>query len=354
MGARSLREGRGRVRRAFELVAALASACPFVPLTGCDVDERIDPTPKVDPSACRGTPFTPTPADTCGAYVHLPCGLPDGTKPIAGPGCYFSIPDCNRICNEIYFSCHATEAHCTEQGTLVPGEDGAVDVDCVSCIGNAGRAFEGQGAPAPAPPGADPIGHGLARMARLEAASVGAFARLGADLADLGAPRLLLGAVARAQRDEARHARVVGDAARRRGARVERVLTRPRARASREEIASENAVEGCVGETLAALLLAWDRVRAEPADVRAVFAEIADDELFHARLSFTLQAWLVRGLAPDARARVAERGLHAAARAVNSVGVRRLPRAARTVVAAALTSLTNEAFSAPTAQGPRS
>lgn len=340
------------MRRAFDLVAAVASACPLLALSvcavGCDVDERIDPAPTADPSACRPTPFIPTPADTCGAYVHMPCGLPEGAKPIAGPGCYFSIPDCNRICHEVYFSCHATEEHCSEQGAIVPGEGGAVDVDCVACIGNAGRAFAGLEpvVPESATTG-DPIGLGLARMARLEAASVRAFAALHADLAGLDAPHRLLDAVARARRDEVRHARVVGTAARRRGARVERVRAHPRSAASREEVAVENAVEGCVGETLAALVLAWDRDRAEPDDVRAVFTAIAEDELAHARLSFAVHAWLVRGLTADARERVEERGREAARRAATTGAVRRLPTRARVVVMAALSFLTSQAFAAP-------
>lgn len=322
--ARSLRE-------ALELLARMASLAPALALAGCDVDEHVTPVPTVDPEACRPTPFTPMPVDTCGAYVHMPCGLPSGVKPISGPGCYFSIPDCKRICGDpAFFSCHTTEANCDASEQVVPGKDGSVEVDCVTCIGNAGRAFDGL-MPWHAVDAPDPIGVALARMAWLEAASVRSFRRLEADLARLGAPAELRARVARARADEARHARIVGAAAARRGAAVPRVSSRRRRSASREAVAVENAVEGCVGETVAALVLAWERARAEPEDVRAVFEAIADDEAEHAELAIDVHAFLVERLDPGARARVERAAKDAAARAIESPAMRRLPAEARRI-----------------------
>ncbi len=335
------------IREAIELLAAMASLAPALALAGCDVDEHVTPVPTVDPEACRPTPFTPMPADTCGAYVHMPCGLPSGVKPISGPGCYFSIPDCKRICGDpAFFSCHTTEANCDASEQVVPGMDGSVEVDCVTCIGNAGRAFDGLNAPSTNDGGADPIGAALARMAWLEAASVRAFRRLEADLARLGAPRELRARAARARADEARHARIVGAAAARRGARVPRVSSRRRRSMSREAIAVENAVEGCVGETLAALVLAWDRARAEPGDVRAVFEAVADDEARHAVLALDVHAFLVEGLEVEARERVAEATSSAVARALASPALGRLPRDARGVAEDALRGIARATFPA--------
>lgn len=335
------------IREAIELLAAMASVAPALALAGCDVDEHVTPVPTVDPEACRPTPFTPMPADTCGAYVHMPCGLPSGVKPISGPGCYFSIPDCKRICGDpAFFSCHTTEAHCNDAEQVVPATDGAVDVDCVTCIGNAGRAFDGLTPLRADATGQDPIGRGLARMAWLEAASVRAFRRLEADLARLGAPADLRARARRARGDEARHARAVGAAAAHRGASVPRVSARRRGGASREAIAIENAVEGCVGETLAALVLAWDRARAEPLDVRAVFDAVADDEADHAVLALDVHAFLVEGLTPGARARVAAEGRRAVTVALASAALARLPAAARRVAAEALRGVAHAAFPA--------
>lgn len=340
-----------KLREAFETVRAMAALVPVIAMAGCDVDERVSPV--ADASACRPTPFTPTPADSCGAYVHMPCGLPADVKPLSGPGCYFSVPACKRICGDpAFFSCHAIEAHCGENEQIVPGEDGAVDVDCVTCIGNAGRAFEGL-APVTAASSIDPIGAGLARMAWLEAASVRAFRVLAHDLTELGAPRALVARATVAARDEARHARVARAAATRHGAAVPRVSFRAIARRSRERVARENAVEGCVGETLAALLAAWDRERAPTSELRAVFSAIADDELAHGALAFDVHAFLARDLSPAARARVGEAARAALANALASPTVRRLPRPTRAFVSRAMRDVVRAAFSASQVEASR-
>ncbi|MFO0617102.1 MAG: hypothetical protein U0414_31185 [Polyangiaceae bacterium] len=183
-------------------------------------------------------------------------------------------------------------------------------------------------------------------MAWLEAASVRAFARLGRDLARVGAPAELRRSVARARRDEARHARVAGAAARRRGAIVPRVREASRREPSREGIARENAVEGCVGETLSALTLAWARSRARAIDLRAVFAEVAEDELEHACLSFEVHAWLMEGLSASARARVRAAGRAALERSLSSPALVGLAARPRAMIGGALASLVEAAFSA--------
>ncbi|WP_272084704.1 hypothetical protein [Nannocystis bainbridge] len=145
----------------------------------------------------------------------------------------------------------------------------------------------------------------LARAAHDEAASVHAFHALAQELAGLGAPAELLARIDAAAADEVRHARVVADAARARGAEV----TPPACVAVAERdllaIAVENAVEGCVRETWAALSAAHQaRFAAEPA-MRSMYVEIAADEARHAELAWAIDAWLMGQLDVAGRAEVA-------------------------------------------------
>ena len=70
------------------------------------------------------------------------------------------------------------------------------------------------------------------------------------------------------------------------------------------ELAIENAVEGCVHETWAALSAAHQARRAVDPALRAVFAGIADDEARHAELAWTIDAWIVDQLDATDRATV--------------------------------------------------
>jgi hypothetical protein len=142
----------------------------------------------------------------------------------------------------------------------------------------------------------------------MEAASVDAFAILHDELAAFGAPRKLLERSVAAQADEVRHADTTAILARRFGAEdgawSERPVVQTRGR-SLEEIATENAVEGCVHETYAALLAMWQAEHARDADVRAAMRSIAEDETRHAALAWSVAEWIERELDVAARARVA-------------------------------------------------
>ncbi|MDC0670585.1 hypothetical protein [Nannocystis radixulma] len=71
-------------------------------------------------------------------------------------------------------------------------------------------------------------------------------------------------------------------------------------------IAVENAVEGCVRETWAALVAAHQaRWAAHPA-VRSVYRTIAADEARHAELAWAIDSWLSGQLDADGRARVVQ------------------------------------------------
>jgi hypothetical protein len=150
----------------------------------------------------------------------------------------------------------------------------------------------------------DPVGRYLAQMAWLEAASVPAFERLTRELAAHGAPRRLLDASRDAAGDETRHARAMSALAAQAGAAVAAPRVEARALRSLEEIAIENAVEGCVRETFGAAVAAVQAKRAGDARFRAAMRGIARDEARHARLSWDVAAWLDRRLDADARQRV--------------------------------------------------
>ncbi len=149
------------------------------------------------------------------------------------------------------------------------------------------------------------LGDYFARAAALESASVVSFRRLAADLARHGAPRALVRRAERAARDEKRHARLTRQLARRFGG--ERVRARIVAAAPRSlrEMAIENAREGCVGETLGALLLFARACECPDAEVRATLHAIAHDEIAHAALAWDLRAHFLEHL--DARALDEER-----------------------------------------------
>ncbi|WAS93503.1 ferritin-like domain-containing protein [Nannocystis punicea] len=132
-----------------------------------------------------------------------------------------------------------------------------------------------------------------------------AFAALADELARLGAPAELLDALAEAARDEQRHAARVTTLARRRGADIVTPTIADTPARDLLALAIENAVEGCVYETWAALVTAHQARAAQDPALRAAFAEIAADEARHADLAWAIDAWLLEQLDEAARAEVA-------------------------------------------------
>jgi hypothetical protein len=150
----------------------------------------------------------------------------------------------------------------------------------------------------------DAVGRWLAQAAWLEAASIPAFIYLARELDLHGAPRGLARAALAAARDEIRHARVMRELALRHGATVPSVdVALPVAR-SLEDLAIENAIEGCVRETWGAVVALWQAHRAEDAELRAVYRAIADDEARHAALGWAIDTWVRTRLDADAHARI--------------------------------------------------
>jgi hypothetical protein len=150
----------------------------------------------------------------------------------------------------------------------------------------------------------DAVGRWLAHAAWLEAASIPAFIYLARELELHGAPRMLSKLALAAARDEIRHARIMRQVAARYGATPPHVdVALPRQR-SLEDMAIENAIEGCVRETWGAVVALWQAHRAQDAELRAIYKAIAADEARHAALGWMIDAWVRTRLDADAHARI--------------------------------------------------
>jgi len=163
---------------------------------------------------------------------------------------------------------------------------------------------------------ADARARWYAESMHLEAASVPAFERLAAELAALGAPPRLVRAARAAARDEVRHAATMTQLGARIGAALTDVVVTPVAERTIEQIAIENAVEGCVNEGFAAVLCEYQARTASDPDLAAAMTDIARDEQAHAGLSFAIAAWL--------ETQLSQRALEAVERAVDDA-LRALP-----------------------------
>ncbi|MBK6515530.1 MAG: ferritin-like domain-containing protein [Polyangiaceae bacterium] len=133
------------------------------------------------------------------------------------------------------------------------------------------------------------------RVALMEHASIGAFARLVLQLLSIGAPPELIARATRAMADETRHARIAFGLATSYGAVALGPGTLPIDGAlddtSLATVVRLAIREGCVGETAAALVVREGAERcADPALAR-VLDGIAEDELEHAELAWATVAW---------------------------------------------------------------
>lgn len=153
-------------------------------------------------------------------------------------------------------------------------------------------------------PTPDPVPEWLARAAHAEAGSVVAFEALAEELAPQGLPLSLHRRLLEAASDERRHAAVMARLARARGAEVPPVVVQAPMSRSLLEVALENAREGCVRETWAALEAHFQAKAAPTAALRAALARIAVDEARHAELAWALHDWLMGTLSPPQRLRV--------------------------------------------------
>jgi hypothetical protein len=181
-----------------------------------------------------------------------------------------------------------------------------------------------------------------------EHASIAAFARFSMAMLAVSAPAELVAGSQRAALDEVRHARACFSLARRYGApasgpaelRVDDAM----APMSLAELAALTAEEGCVGETLGAILAEEQAARATDLTCAALLRRIARDETRHAELAWRFVAWAVeRGGAPVARA---------ATRAIARASAATLAMEARALAARGIAEIVEPAARGLTA-GPR-
>jgi hypothetical protein len=147
------------------------------------------------------------------------------------------------------------------------------------------------------------------RDALAEHASIASFARASLELMALGAPASLVEATHRAALDETRHAqlcfalasayagRELGPGAFDFGGTVT-IAT------DLATLAARAVIEGCVGETLAAIEAAEKLALETDPTVQRVLAEIAEDEARHAELAWSTVAWALRTGGTEVRAAV--------------------------------------------------
>jgi hypothetical protein len=305
--ARPAADGAGQPDAAGQRDAAQASDSGAPDATGdADDDASTDAAPPADSWTNYGdgcAPGEPTDADKpiCAYMVPLTCG--HATPPNYIGGCELGA-ECTTVCTDPtkpIFGCYVWGVPpCADPDA---GPDAAVVVYCETCPG-AGRRPAGLSR-VRRRCAADPVADYLARAAHLEAASVTAFERIRDALAHHRAPRELVAAAERAREDEVRHARAVSALATASGGRAPRVRVRAKARATKLDVALENATEGCVRETFGALVANVQARRAHAPDLRREMARIAADETEHAALSWAIAAWVEPRLSAAARRRVA-------------------------------------------------
>ncbi len=145
--------------------------------------------------------------------------------------------------------------------------------------------------------------------AQMEHASVAAFARFSMELLALAAPPELLVATHDALADETEHARLAFALASAYGSREigpgPLALDGAIARVTPRHVFATLVREGCLGETLAAVLATEAYAWATDSVVRASLSRIAEDETKHAGLAWRAAAWLLEA-GDEAFARWAE------------------------------------------------
>ncbi len=137
----------------------------------------------------------------------------------------------------------------------------------------------------------------LQRAHHQEAAAAFAFDRLVKELSAHAAPPALIANARAAAREEREHAALFAREARTLAAElgVPAALAEPSAAPENVrdlwDLLEENAVEGCVHETYAAVVATHQAAHAPSARLRAVLSSIADDEQGHAALAHRIHRW---------------------------------------------------------------
>lgn len=210
------------------------------------------------------------------------------------------------LCNEA----NDQEGTWLEGVTCELGDPDELDVRVMTCcysIGQTGGRGHACIASRSESTAADETLRWLEALAHSEAASVHAFTALEQELASAGVPAPLLTRVRSAAKDEVRHAAMIGRLARRMGGAPSPTCTRTIPERDLAAIAIENAIEGCIAETVAAMCALHQGATASDPRIRAVMHRIGLDELEHAALAWDLHDWLVERLSAADRLRARRR-----------------------------------------------
>jgi hypothetical protein len=228
-----------------------------------------------------------------------------------------NVSDCGEPPND--FHCQAPEDECSGHAECEQGEECAPYAGRFECQGRevCGRPFLIDGRARSAslvfgtrwanPTASSSAPEALSQAAErriaehwlenalMEHASIAAFARFALELLALGAPAELVEAATSAMADETRHTKLCFELAARYGAAdlAPGPLAMGGAIASFEliNVVDRAILEGCFGETGAALEAGWAAEGATDPVVRSALETIAADEARHAALAFRFVAW---------------------------------------------------------------
>ncbi len=138
----------------------------------------------------------------------------------------------------------------------------------------------------------------IIRRMTCEGVAVKAFERLALELKAYDAPLFLMDAIDTAIQDEKRHFQLFQDLAGSLGItqisvdfEIDRYAVR-----TLLEIGIENAIEGCVGESFAALENLYQSECAQEMKIRVLHQQIVEDEIAHAELSWAIHDWILKQL----------------------------------------------------------
>ncbi|MBL8683745.1 MAG: hypothetical protein JNK05_31525 [Myxococcales bacterium] len=228
------------------------------------------------PDATSCAPIIRTTVPNCESTVTYPCGIPGGPVRSGDPRCAML---CTGAGNP-----GITPGYCT-------GGPGANSVTCGIC--GVGRFTDGLDASAcdGGDDAARSFGAWLARGAQVEGIAAMAFDRLADELASFGAPASLVDGARTSAGHEREHCAAMTELAARWGHDVSLASASAFGSRTLADIVIENAGEGCVRETLGAVVMAYQSQHAQDRAVREALAKIAFEEQAHSAWSWALDAW---------------------------------------------------------------
>jgi hypothetical protein len=134
------------------------------------------------------------------------------------------------------------------------------------------------------------------RATQAEIGSVGAFLIMREELRKMGAPKNLISQCLTAAQDEIKHARMMHTVCVSLGQKATAPTIDCVPKRSYFSLAMENAIEGCIHESYAAIQALYQSQHAKTPELRELFTAIATDEIQHAQLSLQIHHWLMSKL----------------------------------------------------------